>query len=165
MTDLPSTQIVARRDPPDPITQSQLYQGIVFKRFLAYVVDVIALGILLVVAWLVLGLLSLLTFGLLSPLMAAAMFLIPYAYHVLQIGGASAATLGMRMMGLQVHSLVDSPKPSFLQATILTLVFYGTVPITGFLILAVVFFNPYRRTLHDYLSGTIVLNRRPPPST
>ena len=45
-----------------------------------------------------------------------------------------------------------------LQAALVTIVFYVSVALTGWLVLVVALFNNQRRTLHDYLCGTIVIN-------
>jgi uncharacterized RDD family membrane protein YckC len=155
------TPLPDRRDPPDPIAFPYYYQGITGKRMIAYLIDVVAIVLINGIAWLALGLAGLITFGLLFPLIPLAMLIIPFAYHVLQIGGTRSATLGMRVMGLEVVSLVGRPRPELLQAAIMTVVFYATVPTTGFLVMLFMFFNPYRRALQDYLSGTIVLNKVP----
>jgi uncharacterized RDD family membrane protein YckC len=152
---------LSRRDPPDPVAAAYYYQGITAKRLFAYFIDVVLIAILEVIAWLVMGIAGLVTFGFAWMLIPLVMVLIPMAYHFLQVVGPQAATFGQRMMGIGVVSTVGPSKPSPLQALVLTLLFYATVPTTGFLVLLFVFFNPYRRALHDYLSGTIVLNRVP----
>jgi uncharacterized RDD family membrane protein YckC len=50
-------------------------------------------------------------------------------------------------------------KPDYIQAAIMTGLFYVTLMLTGFLLLFV-FFNSQHRALHDWLSGTIVVRRR-----
>ncbi|MBN07762.1 MAG: hypothetical protein CMM45_08025 [Rhodospirillaceae bacterium] len=47
-----------------------------------------------------------------------------------------------------------------LQATILTILFFGSVAMTGWIILIVGFFSDSRRCLHDYFSGTVLINKR-----
>jgi uncharacterized RDD family membrane protein YckC len=43
------------------------------------------------------------------------------------------------------------------QAFLQTVLFYVTAPPTGGLILVVALFNQHRRTVHDYLAGTVTL--------
>jgi uncharacterized RDD family membrane protein YckC len=161
MSNLPSIWQPANAiQPPDPLAQPELYEGVTLKRIVAYLVDAFVLGLILVAAWFVTGFAGLLTFGLLLPFQPLVLGLIPIAYHTLLVGGERSATLGMRLLGLRVHSLIDGAgKPTMLQAGIQAVTFYGSMALTGSLVLLVVFFNRYRRTLHDYLSGTIVLNR------
>lgn len=166
MADLPTLwQTDGTAAPPDPLRHPDLYEGITAKRIFAYLVDAAILTVLVIAAWLITGFAAILTLGLLLPLQPVLIGLIPIAYHVLLVGGEASATLGMRLMGIHVRSVPDGlGRPSMLQAAIQSVVFYGSMAVTGALILLMVFFNRYRRTLHDYLSGTIVLNRVVPPN-
>lgn len=166
MADLPTLwQASGTAEPPDPLRHPELYEGITARRIFAYLIDAAILVVLIIAAWLVTGFAAILTLGLLLPLQPVVIGLIPLAYHILLVGGQGSATLGMRVMGIHVRSVPDDMgRPSMLQAAIQSVVFYGSMAVTGALILLAVFFNRYRRTLHDYLSGTIVLNRVAPPN-
>jgi uncharacterized RDD family membrane protein YckC len=50
-------------------------------------------------------------------------------------------------------------RPDYVQAFLMTALFYATVLPTGFLVLAVALFNDRQRTLHDYLVGTLGVRR------
>jgi len=52
-------------------------------------------------------------------------------------------------------------RPNMIQALVMTLLFYGTIAITWFFGLLVVFFNARRRAAHDFLAGTVVVRRLP----
>lgn len=144
----------------NPMRQPELFSGITLKRIFAYGIDLLAVTVLVTVAWVATGLLGVLSFGLLLPLQALAVVLLPLAYHTLLIAGQASATLGMRLMGIQVVNAVDGVSPSPLQALILTVAFFGSVALTGFLVLIVALFNPRRRALHDFLAGTVVINAK-----
>lgn len=117
------------------------------------------MAVLGVAAWIVLGIAGILSFGLLAPLIPPALALIPIAYHGLLAGGPRSATLGMRLLDLEVRSF-DGSRPTLWQAALMAVLFYATIGLTGSLILLVVLFNGRRRALHDFLSGTVVV--RPP---
>lgn len=141
----------------------QYYRGITSKRVFAYMVDLIVVSLLVAVVWFGFGILGIATFGLLLPLQALAVALTPLAYHTLMIASPRSATLGMRVFGVQVRSIspqadAGSGRPTFFQAMIQTVSFYGSVALTSFLILAVALFNPRRRMLHDWLAGTVTVN-------
>lgn len=136
---------------PDSLSHPELFEGIVLKRAIAYLIDV---AILLGVTGF-LWLLVLLTFGLLSGIAAAITPLIPLAYHTLLIGGGDSATMGMRFMGIQVRT-IDGGYPDYPQAALQTLLFYFSMALTG-LLLVVALFNDRGRCLHDWLSGTITV--------
>ena len=135
--------------------EAALFEEILTRRTAAFVIDAVVLALLAVVLWFSLGLLGLLSLGLLLPLQAAALTLLPIAYHTLFIG-ERGATPGMRLMDIEARSL-DGRRPDYLQAFVRLATYSVSVGITGLLVLAVVFFNDKRRALHDFLSGTVVV--------
>jgi uncharacterized RDD family membrane protein YckC len=137
---------------PDPMTHPELFDGVVFKRVVGYLIDAVILGGAVLFLWF----LVVVTFGLLGPAAALITPLLPLAYHTLLIGGPNSATIGMRLMGVEVRRL-DGGRPDIVQALIQTLLFYTTLAFTG-LLLIVALFNDQRRCLHDWLSGTLVVN-------
>ena len=62
----------------------------------------------------------------------------------------------MRAFGLELRSW-DGERPVFLQALAHTVLFYLTVGATCFLILLFALFNRRKRTLHDVLSGMLMI--------
>lgn len=145
----------------DPFAAPAYFDGIVWRRSLAYVVDLLVLACVLAAVWVVFGLITVVSFGLLSGVWILFP-LVPLAYHTLLIGGARSATLGQRLFELEVRTW-SGGRPSYVQAAVQTVLFYVSVGLTSFLILVWVFFNPRRRTLHDYLSGTLVVRRLADP--
>lgn len=139
--------------PPDPLDDPDLYDGIVWRRSLAYLLDVVVLAVLGLIVWLGLGLLAVLSFGLLFPLQITAVALLPAAYHTFFLGSAGA-TPGMRFFDVEVRSWIGW-RPDYVQAFLQTVLFYATVALTSWLILVVVVFNDRRRTLHDFMAGTV----------
>lgn len=129
-----------------------------WRRVCAYVVDLVLIGVLWVIAFLLLTVAGLLSLGLLFPVIPAALTLVPVAYHTLLIGGPWSATWGMMLFNLEVRSWTGA-RPGYWQALLMTLIFYTTIGLTGFLILVVALFNARHRTLHDYLSATVVVRR------
>lgn len=147
----------------DPWANPQYFRGVTLKRVFAYMIDFTLVGLLVAAAWLAFGILGIATFGLLLPLQALATALLPLAYHILLIAGEGSATLGMRAMGIRVMSLAPQPdgrggRPTLFQAMIQIVAFFGSIAMTSFLILVVALFNPRRRTLHDWVAGTVVVN-------
>ncbi|EME71813.1 hypothetical protein H261_01152 [Paramagnetospirillum caucaseum] len=147
----------------DPWGQPRYYMGITVRRIYAYCIDLVVVGLLIGMVFMASIILGALTLGLLWPAMMLLMALTPVAYHTLTIAGPRAATLGMRaakirVMSVGANAFDDNGRPSLLQAAIQTVCFYGSVAVTGSLILAVALFNPRRRTVHDMLAGTVVVN-------
>lgn len=141
-----------------PYDDPALFAGVTGRRLLAYVIDLFVLGGILILYKLMLGFLSVLTFGLLTPLLVLIGAAVPVAYHTLTIGGSASATWGMRVFGLQVR-VWNGGKPGYLQALLHTAAFYVTVSFTGGLILLWALFNNRGRCLHDILCGTLVVRR------
>ncbi|MFQ5783444.1 MAG: RDD family protein [Alphaproteobacteria bacterium] len=162
MSDLPSTEIAGPADDIfDPGAHAALFVGVTWRRVLAYAIDVILIALVASLIGLIFAVLGLLSFGLLSPLLSFLVLFIPLAYHTLFIGGPASATPGMRLFRLEVRRL-DGTRPGFLQAGLLTVMFYATVGFTGMLVLLIALFNPRGRTLHDILCGTLVTLVRKP---
>ena len=145
---------------PDPVAVPQAYEGVLWRRTLAYFVDLCVIGVIAVLCWIVFAVLWLLSFGLLGPGLWFLFGLIPLAYHTLLLSGPRSATVGMRLFDVELRS-VTGERPSLLQALIQTALFYITVWGTCSLILLLVLFNQHKRTLHDMLAGTVVVRRFP----
>jgi uncharacterized RDD family membrane protein YckC len=139
---------------PDPLANPALFDGVLWRRPLAYLIDLVVIG-LLCGAWLWMVLLS---FGLLWALTSLAFLLIPILYHAWLVGGPRSATLGMRLCGLEAWSW-DCEHPDFWQALLMAVLFYVTVVCTSLLILLAALINDRHRTVHDYLSGVVVIRR------
>jgi uncharacterized RDD family membrane protein YckC len=143
-----------RRDeaPIDPVRLA----GILWRRPVAYFVDIVIVWALSWIAFLLLSPLWAISLGALTGPILLVLAIIPVAYHTLLIGGARAATFGQRLLGIKVERL-DGHRPTMGQAFLQTVLFYVTAPPTGGLILVVALFNQHRRTVHDYLAGTVTL--------
>jgi uncharacterized RDD family membrane protein YckC len=70
-----------------------------------------------------------------------------------------SATPGQAMFGLIVRRHDDLGPPALVQAVISTLVFYLTLATSGLLLL-VALFTEQKRTLHDLISGLVVVRSR-----
>ena len=77
------------------------------------------------IAFVAISISGLFTFGLGFTLIGPVLFIIPIAYHTFLIGGPCSATWGMRFMGIEVRRW-RGDRPDLLQATILTILFYGS---------------------------------------
>lgn len=146
-------------DPFDPALNPELFDGVTIRRIAAYVIDFLIIALLVLTAMSAFWVLGILSFGVLSPFLVAILPFIPLAYHTILIGGPESATLGMRLFGIETRRM-DGGHPGYLQAGLLTVVFYVSVGATGWLILLVALFNGCGRTLHDYLCGAVVIRAR-----
>ena len=160
MTSLPSLRLggEAWRDaPPDPLDEPGLYDGIMLRRVLGYLVDLALIAALYLGLWVAVGLVGILSFGLLTPLGILVLAILPLTYHSFFIGH-DGGTPGQRLFDLEVRAWTGR-RPDYPQAFLNTVLFYTTVTLTAWLILLVALFTDRNRTVHDYLSGTLVVRR------
>jgi uncharacterized RDD family membrane protein YckC len=81
---------------------------------------------------------------------------VPFCYHLLSLLSAASATPGQQACGLTVRRDLDLGPPTGLQALISTVAFYLTLATSGAL-LVIALFTVRHRTLHDLLSGLVVV--------
>jgi uncharacterized RDD family membrane protein YckC len=145
---------------PDPATLPEAYDGVIWRRTLAYFIDLCFIGVLAVLFGVVFFVLSVVSFWLLAPVVWFLFGLIPLTYHTLLLSGRRSATWGMRCFDVELRSITGE-RPGFLQALAQTALFYITVGATCSLILLFVLFNRRKRTLHDFLAGTVLVRTFP----
>jgi uncharacterized RDD family membrane protein YckC len=146
------------REEPHSIHQDR-FEGIRTRRIIAYAIDVVCIFFLGIIATIAATLMGIVTLGLLSPILAVGLALVPLAYHTVTIGSEKNATLGMQLMKIEVY-LKDGRSVDYLTAFFHAGLFYASMAITSMLILGVSLFNSQGRLLHDYLTNSGVRNTR-----
>jgi uncharacterized RDD family membrane protein YckC len=141
-----------------PIDDHWLTAGVMTRRILAWLLDVLLVGLIVAALWLMLLLFGVLTLGLGMPLLGVLPF-VPFCYHLFFVAGSWSATPGQQALGLAVRRNDDLGPPSFAQAFVYTLVFYLTLATLGWLLL-IALFTVRHRTLHDLASGLVVVRAR-----
>jgi uncharacterized RDD family membrane protein YckC len=142
----------------NPIDNYWLTEGVLARRIFAWLIDVLLIGIVCVALWFALMLFGVLTLGLGLPLLGILPF-VPFCYHLLFLAGPPSATPGQQALGLIVRRNDDFGRPTPMQAVVSTLLFYATLATSGLLLL-VALFTVRRRTLHDLISGLVVVRER-----
>jgi uncharacterized RDD family membrane protein YckC len=148
----------------DPATNPELFEGVLARRVIAFVIDLVILSIpvvllaMFVVAATIatLGLAGIL-FALLSPLFWPLIVIWAICYYGFSFGTSASATIGMRVMDLEMRTWYGAPA-YFVLGAAHAIVYWLTVSFLTPLILLVGFFNDRRRLLHDMLVGTVVIN-------
>jgi uncharacterized RDD family membrane protein YckC len=126
----------------------------------AFFIDFVILAVPVVFAFMFLIVFTVLTFGLgalLFWLFWPATVIWALAYYGLTLGSPHSATIGMRVMDLEMRLWYGAPMYALLGAAH-ALAFWLTVSFLTPFILLVGFFNERRRLLHDMLVGTVVIN-------
>ncbi|GGD11470.1 RDD family protein [Pyruvatibacter mobilis] len=134
----------------------ELFEGVLGKRVIAFLVDWALLAVATVFLTIILAILGIFTLGLLWPLISPLAALMWLGYFAVTIGGPTSATPGMRFTGIEVRTW-DGARPGMVQGALQSLLFWLSWTVTVFVVL-VPLFNQRRRCLHDYLIGTIVIN-------
>ena len=141
----------------DPVAQRRLFDGVLGKRFMAFLIDAVIVSLLWIVAGIAVLVLGVLTLGLAWLLFGAIFAIVGLGYNAITIGGANSATIGQRLMGLEVRMWFGG-KVTPIVAAFHALLFW--LSLTIFLpILLWPLFDSRKRCLHDILAGVIVLRR------
>jgi uncharacterized RDD family membrane protein YckC len=144
----------------DPATQPELFEGVLARRFVAFLIDAtiilapLAILALFMVVFTVITLgLGVVVFGLLGPIAAIWAVL----YVGVTLSSPHSATYGMRAMGIQMRTWYGAPM-YFVLAAVHAIFFWVLSAVLTPLVLLVALFNSRRRTMHDYLTGTVMIN-------
>jgi uncharacterized RDD family membrane protein YckC len=144
----------------DPARNPELFRGVLGRRFIAFVLDVVIIMLPVAFAAVLIFFLGLVTF-----LLGWALFWLLYpaalvwalVYCGTTLGGPASATIGMRLMGLEMRTWYGAPA-YFVLGAAHAIVFWITVTILTPLVLVVGLLNERQRLLHDILIGTVVIN-------
>jgi uncharacterized RDD family membrane protein YckC len=134
-------------------------EGVLGRRFFAYVIDIIVIFGIVALLAIAVGILGIVTFGL-AWLLYGVIFTpaIAIIYNALTIGGAAQSTIGMRMMGLRVFR-EDGGAPDKITAAVHALLFYiaATTFVLWLVDVGIGIVRDDRRIGHDLLTGLIVV--------
>jgi uncharacterized RDD family membrane protein YckC len=145
----------------DPVANPELFEGVLARRLIAFVIDVVIITIPIMFAGLFVFIFGLVTFGLawlLAWFLAwPATVIWILCYYGLTFGSPASATIGMRVMDLEMRTWYGAPA-YFVLGAVHAVVFWISISMLTPFILLVAFFNERRRLLHDMLVGTVVIN-------
>jgi uncharacterized RDD family membrane protein YckC len=144
----------------DPATQPELFEGVLARRVVAFFIDVLVIAVPLAF-----GAIFIFMFGLVTLGLGWFLFLFYWpisviwalVYYGLTFGSSASATIGMRMVDLEMRTWYGAPC-YFVLGAVHAIGYWLTVTFLTPLILLVALFNDRRRLLHDMLVGTIVIN-------
>ena len=144
----------------DPWTQPELFRGVLVRRVFAFLIDLVVLSIPVILACVFIAVFGVVTFGLgwaLFWLVSPASVIWALIYYGATLGGPHSATMGMRMMDLEVRTWYGAPC-YFVLGAMHAVLFWVSVSFLTPFILLVGLFNSRRRLLHDIILGTVVIN-------
>lgn len=144
----------------DPVANPELFDGVLARRVVAFIIDVIVIAIPLILGWMFIFVFGLVTFGLgwaLFWLMSPGSVIWALVYYGVTLGSPASATIGMRAMEIEMRTWYGAPA-YFVLGAVHAIVFWVSVSVLTPFILLVGFFNARRRLLHDMLVGTVIIN-------
>jgi uncharacterized RDD family membrane protein YckC len=145
----------------DPAANPELFEGVLARRVVAFLIDVIVIAIPLIAGWMFIFVFGLVTLGFgwaLFWLMSPGSVLWALVYYGMTLGSPASATLGMRAMEIEMRTWYGAPA-YFVLGAVHAVVFWISISMFTPFILLVGFFNARHRLLHDMLVGTILINK------
>jgi len=144
----------------DPLSQPELFRGVLTRRVFAFLIDLLVLSVPVILAVIFIAVFGVITLGLgwaLFWLVSPASVVWALIYYGATLGGPHSATLGMRVMDLELRTWYGAPC-YFVLGAMHAVLFWVSVSVLSPLILLVGLFNGRRRLLHDIILGTVVIN-------
>jgi uncharacterized RDD family membrane protein YckC len=144
----------------DPAANPELFEGVLARRVIAFIIDFIIFAIPVVLAAMFIFAFGIVTLGLgfaLYWLLPGASGVGAICYFGVTLGSARSATIGMRIMDLEMRTWYGAPA-YFVLGAVHAIAFWFTVSFLTPFVLLVAFFNERRRLLHDIMLGTVVIN-------
>ena len=144
----------------DPAANPELFEGVIARRIVAFLIDFLILSIPVVFVSMFIFVAGIVTFGLgflLYGLLWPGMVIWAIVYYGMTLGSAASATIGMRIMDIEMRTWYGSPA-YFVLGAVHAIAFWVTTSALTPLVLLVGLLNERRRLLHDFLLGTVVVN-------
>jgi uncharacterized RDD family membrane protein YckC len=144
----------------DPWTQPELFRGVLTRRVVAFLIDLVVLSIPVILVCMFIAVFGVVTLGLgwaLFWLVSPASVIWAVIYYGASLGGPHSATLGMRVMDLELRTWYGAPG-YFVLGAMHAVLFWISVSMLSPLVLLIGLFNGRRRLLHDFILGTVVVN-------
>jgi uncharacterized RDD family membrane protein YckC len=144
----------------DPWTQPELFRGVLTRRAVAFLIDLVVLSIPVILVCMFIAVFGVVTLGLgwaLFWLVSPASVIWAVIYYGASLGGPHSATLGMRVMDLELRTWYGAPG-YFVLGAMHAVLFWISVSMLSPLVLLIGLFNGRRRLLHDFILGTVVVN-------
>jgi uncharacterized RDD family membrane protein YckC len=153
----------------DPQMEPELFRGVLTRRFFACLIDLVVLSVPVILGYLFIAVFGVITLGLgwvLFWIAWPASVIWAIVYYGASLGGPHSATIGMRVMDLELRTWYGAPG-YFVLGAMHAVLFWVSVSVLSPLVLLVGLFNGRRRLLHDIVLGTVIINssvRSPVPT-
>ena len=145
---------------PDPSTAPELFDSLLRRRVIAYVIDaaiIVALSVGIALVGVVAGFLTLGIGWVAIPVVVPMAIL---GYYVVTLGSPSRATVGMRAMDIVLTPTRGRPLDGW-RILVHPLLFWVSFWISWPVSILFALFTPRRQMLHDMICGTLMVRRSP----
>ncbi len=145
---------------PDPSTAPELFDGVLTRRVMAYMLDISILVSVVALFSLISVILGFFTLGIpwvLLPVLIPAIIL---GYYAITLGSPMRATVGMSVFDIVLVPTRGYPLDGW-KILIHPIVFWITVWVAWPISLAVALFTPRQQMVQDLVTGTLMLRRSP----
>ena len=150
----------ARPDLPDPATAPELFEAVLMRRSVAFLIDTAILGLVSMLLLFVGGIAGFFTFGLAWVALPIVIPLAILGYYAATLGSSMRATVGMSLMDVVLVPARGYPLNGW-AILIHPVVFWITVWVAWPVSLLVALFTPRRQMVQDLVTGTLMLRRSP----
>jgi uncharacterized RDD family membrane protein YckC len=144
----------------DPDFEPELFRGVLTRRVFAFLIDLVVLSVPVILGYIFIAVFGLITLGLgwvLFWLAWPASVVWAIVYYGASLGGPHSATVGMRVMDLELRTWYGAPG-YFVLGAMHAVLFWASISFLSPLVLLVGLFNGRRRLLHDIVLGTVIIN-------
>ena len=144
----------------DPDLEPELFRGVLTRRVFAFLIDLLVLSVPVILGYLFIAVFGVITLGLgwvLFWLAWPASVIWAIVYYGASLGGPHSATVGMRVMDLELRTFYGAPG-YFVLGAMHAVLFWVSISFLSPFVVLVGLFNGRRRLLHDIVLGTVVIN-------
>ncbi len=145
---------------PDPDTAPELFDGVLTRRSVAFVIDTVILAFLATLILIVGAVAGFFTLGVAWLALPVVIPLAILGYYAVTLGSPMRATVGMSLMDIVLVPTRGYPLGGW-KILIHPIVFWITVWVAWPISLLVALVTPRRQMVQDLVTGTLMLRRSP----
>lgn len=145
---------------PDPASNPELFDGVLPRRVMAFLFDMVMIGGAVFVATLVGGILGFFTLGIAWLALLVVIPVLVVGYYASSLGSPARATPGMQVMDIVLTPTRGQPLDGPV-AIVHTVLFWVTIWISWPVSLAFALFTQRQQMVHDLIAGTLMVRRSP----
>ena len=144
----------------DPYANPEFFEGVLARRMIAFAIDLAIITVPVILGCIFIFMFGFITLGLgwgLFFLVSPGSVVWALVYYGATMGGPASATIGMRVMDIEMRTWYGA-QAYFVLGAVHAIVFWISVSVLTPFILLVGFFNARHRLLHDMLVGAVLVN-------